>query len=64
MGEFLTLLFWGFLGGFVLLFVLYRVYIGKRRRSRGRRKKVTVIMLKPVYLDGQSVKPEPEQEPP
>jgi len=56
MNDFLGLLFWGFLGGFLLVFLLYRLWMA-RLRLRGRRRTVAVVMLQPVYLDGERVPP-------
>lgn len=55
MSNFLALILWGFIAGFLLLFVRYRVLIRRRIATPAQRKKIQEVLLKPVYLDGQRV---------
>lgn len=59
--DFLVQLFWSFLVGFTLVFGGYRVWLITGLHRRRRRKAVKVVMLQPVYLDGERVAPPGER---
>jgi hypothetical protein len=53
MSEFLALILWGFLAGFLLLFVLFRLFTRRRIATPAQHKKIKAVLLRPVYLDGE-----------